>query len=90
MEEIRQCEVISIHTPLTFSDNYPTYNMIDKGYLSNSKVKTIINTSRGSIVNEKDLLEFSHINYISDVWENEPNPETDIIKKAIIATPHIV
>ena len=89
MEEIRQCEVISIHTPLTFSDNYPTYNMIDKGYLSNSKVKTIINTSRGSIVNEKDLLELSHINYISDVWENEPSPDIDIIKKAIIATPHI-
>jgi erythronate-4-phosphate dehydrogenase len=89
MEEIKQCEVISIHAPLTFSGNYPTYNMIDKGYLSNSKAKTIINTSRGSIVNEKDLLEFSHINYISDVWENEPSPDIDIIKKAIIATPHI-
>ena len=89
MEEIKRCEVISIHTPLTFSGTYPTYNMVNKSFLENSKAKTIINTSRGSIVNEKDLLELSHINYISDVWENEPSPDIDIIKKAIIATPHI-
>ena len=89
MEEVSQCEVISLHTPLTFSDKYATHNMIDKYFLATSKVETIINTSRGSIVNEKDLVEASHINYISDVWQNEPCPDTDIIKKAILATPHI-
>ena len=89
MAEVSQCEVISLHTPLTFSDKYATHNMIDKYFLENSQVGTIINTSRGSIVNEKDLIEASHINYISDVWENEPCPDTDIIKKAILATPHI-
>ncbi|MDB9898835.1 erythronate-4-phosphate dehydrogenase [Gammaproteobacteria bacterium] len=89
MEEVSQCEVISLHTPLTFSDKYATHNMIDKYFLENSQVETIINTSRGSIVNEKDLIKASHINYISDVWENEPCPDTDIIKKAILATPHI-
>ena len=89
MEEVSQCEVISLHTPLTFSDKYATHNMIDKYFLATSQVETIINTSRGSIVNEKDLIEASHINYISDVWENEPCPDTDIIKKAILATPHI-
>lgn len=89
MEEVSQCEVISLHTPLTLSDKYATHNMIDKYFLATSKVETIINTSRGSIVNEKDLIEASHINYISDVWENEPCPDTDIIKKAILATPHI-
>ena len=89
MEEVSQCEVISLHTPLTFSDKYATHNMIDKYFLATSKVETIINTSRGSIVNEKDLIRASHINYISDVWENEPCPDTDIIKKAILATPHI-
>jgi erythronate-4-phosphate dehydrogenase len=89
MEEVSQCEVISLHTPLTFSDKYATHNMIDKYFLENSQVGTIINTSRGSIVNEKDLIEASHINYISDVWENEPCPDTDIIKNAILATPHI-
>ena len=89
MAEVSQCEVISLHTPLTFSDKYATHNMIDKYFLATSKVETIINTSRGSIVNEKDLVEANHINYISDVWQNEPCPDTDIIKKAILATPHI-
>ena len=89
MEEVSQCEVISLHTPLTFSDKYATHNMIDKYFLATSKVETIINTSRGSIVNEKDLIKANHINYISDVCQNEPCPDTDIIKKAILATPHI-
>ena len=89
MEEVSQCEVISLHTPLTFSDKYPPHNMIDKYFLATSKVKTIINTSRGSIVNEKDLIEANNINYISDVWKNEPCPDTDSVNKAMIATPHI-
>jgi erythronate-4-phosphate dehydrogenase len=39
MEEVSQCEVISLHTPLTFSDKYATHNMIDKYFLANSQVE---------------------------------------------------
>ena len=31
----------------------------------------------------------SGVNYIADVWENEPSPSREIIKSAYIATPHI-
>ena len=51
--------------------------------------KTLINTSRGGVVNEEDLIEFNKINYISDVWLNEPIPSKEIIDFSLISTPHI-
>jgi erythronate-4-phosphate dehydrogenase len=51
--------------------------------------KTLINTSRGGVVNEQDLIEFNKINYISDVWLNEPTPSKEIIDFSLITTPHI-
>lgn len=89
IEDIMKSEVISIHVPLTHNVEYPTFNMIDKFFLEQSQVKTLINTSRGSIVNEKDLLGTKNINYIADVWEHEPEPYKKIIERAVIATPHI-
>ena len=89
IEDIMKSEVISIHVPLTHNVQYPTFNMVDKFFLEQSQVKTLINTSRGSIVNEKDLLDIKDINYIADVWEHEPEPYKKIIDRAVIATPHI-
>ena len=49
--------------------------------------KTLINTSRGGVVNEKDLIEFNKINYISDVWLNEPIPSKEIIDFSLYLHP---
>ena len=89
IEEVEKCELISIHTPLSFEGSHPTFDMINKLFFDRSNVKALINTSRGSIVNENDLLKLEHINYVADVWANEPSPNSDIIDNAIIATPHI-
>ena len=63
-----------MHVPLTFDTRFPTFNLVDKSFLNEMNGKTLINTSRGGIVNEQDLIEFNKINYISDVWLNEPIP----------------
>lgn len=88
IDDVMNCELLTIHTPLTFEGQFPTQNMINKRYLSLTKSHSIINTSRGGIVDEKRVLD-SHINYIADVWENEPNPHIASIEKSYIATPHI-
>ena len=75
--------------PLTFDANFPTSNLIDKSFLMEMNSKTLINTSRGGVVNEQDLIEFNNINYISDVWLNEPIPSKEIIDFSLISTPHI-
>ena len=89
LKKIQACDLISIHVPLTFDTNFPTSNLIDKSFLMEMNSKTLINTSRGGVVNEQDLIEFNKINYISDVWLNEPIPSKEIIDFSLISTPHI-
>ena len=65
--------IISLHLPLTDE----TKNLVNKSSFSKMKEKPIIiNTSRGSVVNEDDLIEAYNNNLISgfalDVFENEP------------------
>lgn len=89
LKKIHMCDLISIHVPLTFDTNFPTSNLINKSFLMEMNSKTLINTSRGGVVNEKDLIEFNKINYISDVWLNEPIPSKEIIDFSLLSTPHI-
>ena len=93
-EIYEKSDIISIHLPLTND----TKNMINKSSFSKMKNKPIIiNTSRGSIINENDLIKAYHENIISgfalDVFENEP-VESNFYNKIIpgmncILTPHI-
>ena len=91
---LKKSDIISLHLPLSKQ----TKNLINKSaFLSMKKKPVIINTSRGSIVNEKDLIEAYNKNLISgfalDVFENEP-VKRKFLKKInkkmnCILTPHI-
>jgi len=93
-EIYEKSNIISIHLPLTDE----TKNIINKSSFSQMKNKPIIiNTSRGGIINENDLIEAYHKNIISgfalDVFENEPIEREFYIKikpgMNCILTPHI-
>lgn len=76
---IKNADIISIHTPLIKSENNSTYHMISKREFNMMKKGVcIINTSRGSIINEKDMIEAIKQNIVSmaglDVFEKEPLP----------------
>ena len=93
-EIYEKSDIISIHLPLTDE----TKNMINKSSFSQMKNNPIIiNTSRGGIINESDLINAYHENIISgfalDVFENEPI-ESEFYNKIkpgmnCILTPHI-
>ena len=87
-------DIISLHLPLTKQ----TKNLINKVSFSKMKQKPIIiNTSRGSIINENELIDAYNNNLISgfalDVFENEPIEDSlySQISKDMncILTPHI-
>ena len=84
-------DFITIHTPL----NVETDNLIDLGAMTKMKnTAFLINTSRGKIINEKDL-KFALKNRIIagaalDVYEKEPPEDLELLKlDNIICTPHI-
>lgn len=91
-EEILHCDIISFHVPLSETGKWPTKMMMDKKHLEKSKAKVIVNASRGGIISEDALASWSSANdtiAITDVWKNEPTTHPILLKKSLLATPHI-
>jgi len=94
LEEILSCDVLTFHVPLTHTVGYPTYHWLDEKKLSSGKhFKLIINAARGGVIDEKALLKACKRNnvddFILDVWESEPDFNTEVADRAFLATPHI-
>lgn len=87
------CDIVSLHVPFTSKGHYPTNNLINKQALSQLNPDGLfINTSRGEVVDEQELLTYSSKNNISlilDVWQNEPKINLNSLAQTLIGTPHI-
>lgn len=95
-EVLTQSNVVSLHVPLTMmgDSQLPTHHLIDSAALDKMSEDTLlINTARGSVVNEADLLADLDKNpqrqVVLDVFENEPSVPAELLNKLAIATPHI-
>ncbi len=91
---LKMSNVVTFHVPLTKSGRYPTFHMLDKSNLSLCKPTVyIVNSSRGGVIDENALLGFLDMNTEAqvalDVWEGEPNINAVLLKRALVATPHI-
>ncbi|MDR3118015.1 MAG: 4-phosphoerythronate dehydrogenase PdxB [Mediterranea sp.] len=89
-----ECDIISFHTPLIMEGEYKTYHLADNAFFCSLKKKPlIINTARGEVIDTKALLTAMDKGQVSDViidvWENEPDIDCELLKRAYIATPHI-
>lgn len=95
LDEIeRRCDIITFHVPLTRKGQYATWHLADDDFFHRlSRVPYIINTSRGEVVDNKALLsameERRVRDAIIDVWEDEPHPDSLLLEKVFIGTPHI-
>ncbi|MFA7288152.1 MAG: 4-phosphoerythronate dehydrogenase [Melioribacteraceae bacterium] len=94
IEEALACDIITCHVPLNFSGEDKTYHLIDEARLSQLKPGTLlINSSRGPVVDNNALLKRlqtkKDIFTVLDVWETEPNINTDLMEITDIASAHI-
>ncbi len=90
----KECDIISFHVPLNTEGPFKTAGMADKEFFSKLRKKVIlINSSRGEVINELDLLDAFDKSLIRamvlDVWNNEPNINEILMEKAEIVSPHI-
>ncbi|MNF86112.1 Erythronate-4-phosphate dehydrogenase [compost metagenome] len=91
---IEQCDVISLHTPLTRRGAQPTWHLFDEKRLNQLKPGTwLINASRGPVVDNRALrqvlLQREDLQAVLDVWEAEPEVDVALAELCVLATPHI-
>ncbi|MDE5858506.1 MAG: hypothetical protein K2H32_09150, partial [Muribaculaceae bacterium] len=90
----REAEIISFHTPMSRTGDYPTYHLGDHNFFESlKKCPIIINSARGPITDTDAIIEALDNHKISaaviDCWENEPAIDRRLLERAVIATPHI-
>ncbi len=93
-ELTRRADIITFHVPLTRHVPYPTWHLADDVFFSRlERQPFIVNTSRGAVVDNAALLHALETSRardaIIDVWEGEPNVNTDLLQRVFIGTPHI-
>ena len=91
---IEQCDVISLHTPLTRTGAGATWHLFDEPRLQQLKPGTwLINAARGPVVDNAALhnvlLAREDLQAVLDVWEAEPEVDVDLAELCVLATPHI-
>lgn len=84
-EVVKTADIITFHTPLDST----TYHLINDDIISLMRPDaTIINASRGEVADTAALLKAGQT-LLLDVWENEPTINSELLKKALVTTPHI-
>ncbi len=94
IEELYDCNILTLHVPLTKEGPDATAHLVDYGFLQRLKPGVmLINTSRGPVVDGKALqraLDEGHVRAaVLDVWEGEPSVDVELLKRVFIGTPHI-
>ncbi len=87
---LRDCDVISLHTPLDAS----TRHLIGTRELQQLRPGSwLINASRGAVIDNQalhgHLRAGADLQVVLDVWEGEPQVDPDLAALCQIATPHI-
>jgi erythronate-4-phosphate dehydrogenase len=94
LDELFDCDFITLHTPLTYEGQDKTIHLADENFFNSLKTGCVfINTSRGG-VHDTAALKAAIRNRklgaaVLDVWENEPNIDCDLLRMVDISTPHI-
>lgn len=92
-EQILACDVICLHTPLTRDGDYPTLNLFNAQVLQRLKPNTVLlNAGRGEVVDNQALLallQAQKLQAVFDVYQDEPQPEPELLDALDIATAHI-
>jgi len=91
---LTESDIITLHVPLTKKGIDKTCHLVNQQFLLKMNPGCyIINSSRGPVINELDLMKVMKSEkpggVILDVWENEPDINPELLNLIDIGTPHI-
>jgi len=94
LEEVLDCDVISLHVPKTVTGEHRTVKLLDEQRLLNLRPEQIlISACRGEVIDNHALLRLKEqghgVKLVLDVWQGEPNVLQALIPYTEIATAHI-
>ena len=93
-ELLAQSDIVTFHVPLIKNGEHKTLHMMNKERLKALKPGlTLINASRGDVIDNQALLEImqagADLDLVLDVWEKEPNILTELLEHVRYASVHI-
>ena len=91
---LEESDLITLHVPLNQDGTDATWHMANEQFFGRMLRKPIfINSCRGEVVETAALKQAIKTGKISgavvDCWENEPNPDKELLNLVDLATPHI-
>ena len=94
LKEVLDCDIISLHTPLTTEGEFPTHYLFNQQVLNSLKPNTLlINAGRGAVIDNNALInrikQSDGLQVALDVWESEPQINAELLDLVSLATPHI-
>jgi erythronate-4-phosphate dehydrogenase len=94
LEKLFDCDFITFHTPLTFEGPDKTHHLAGEKFFKSLKQRSVfVNASRGGVVDSsalKSAIRSGRLRaVVLDVWENEPDIDTELLKMVDLGTPHI-
>jgi erythronate-4-phosphate dehydrogenase len=91
---LAEADILTLHVPLNRGGSDNTFHLVSRDFIAGAKNGAVlINTSRGSVVDEQALMEgigrsdFSDV--VLDVFEQEPDIDSMLLEAITLATPHI-
>ncbi|WP_439133695.1 4-phosphoerythronate dehydrogenase [Pseudomaricurvus sp.] len=94
LDEVLNADVVCMHTPFTREGPHPTWHFLDENRLSQLKSDCLlINAGRGPAVDNQALKRVmgqrDDLTVVLDVWEPEPNLDTELMREVALASPHV-
>ncbi len=94
IHELLDCDIVSLHTPLTTSGPYPSKHLLGYAELKQLRYGSVLlNAGRGPVIDNRALLrrlqECKDLQVVLDVWEMEPVVSLPLMDLVALATPHI-
>jgi erythronate-4-phosphate dehydrogenase len=93
-DEVLQCDIVSLHVPLSRHGSHATHHWFDAQLLRRLKPDAVlINAARGAVIDNADLLALLKAGrspkVVLDVFENEPAIDSALLHEVTLGTPHI-
>ncbi|MDX1732856.1 MAG: 4-phosphoerythronate dehydrogenase [Halioglobus sp.] len=93
LDDVLRSDVVCLHCELTDQLPWPSRHLVGRRELQQMRDDALlVNASRGSVVDQRALLEATGAagpRVVLDVWENEPDLEPALLDRVFLGTAHI-